>query len=299
MRLLIIGGTIFLGRHLVAAARAAGHEVTIFHRGKHDAPLPDGVTRILGDRTTDLDRLAGHTWDAVIDTCGYVPRVVRTSAAALADACAHYTFVSSLSVYAVPRPGLSEDDAVKALDDPTVEEVNGETYGPLKAACERTVEEAMPGRVLNVRPGLIVGPYDPSERYAYWPRRIARGGELLAPGDGSGPVQFIDARDLAAWMITCAEQRVTGVFNVHGPAQPLTWREFLARTIGEVGSDASPIWIDETFLQERDVAPWTELPLWLPSDIDDANLNRTDSSKAIAAGLTFRPMEETAHDMLA
>lgn len=299
MRLLIIGGTIFLGRHLVEAARAAGHQVTVFHRGRHEAPLPAEVERVLGDRDGGLDALAGGTWDAVVDTCGYAPRVVRASAELLADACEHYTFVSSISVYASPFPtGADEHAPLGRLDDPSTEQVTGETYGPLKALCEQAAEDAMPGRVLNVRPGLIVGPYDLTERYTYWPRRIARGGEMLAPGDGSAPVQLIDARDLAAWIVRCAEQRITGTYNTTGPDEPMRFDEFLAPQIGALGSDARPVWIDEAFLAGHQVQPWTELPLWIPSDDEDANLNRVDCARAIADGLTFRSLEDIARDTL-
>src|SRR6478672_8232941 len=224
MRLLVLGGTQFLGRHLVEVALREGDAVTIFHRGRTNPDLFAGqVERISGDRDGGLDALAGGEWDAVVDTCGYVPRVVAASARALADRCGHYTFVSTESVYGdVGEPGLDESAPVAVLDDPATEVVDGETYGGLKALCEEAAEAAMPGRVLNVRPGLIVGPHDPSDRFTYWPRRLARGGEVLAPGSAEGLVQVIDARDLAEWAVRMVEGGKTGVYNATGPENPLT-----------------------------------------------------------------------------
>ncbi|HEX9712481.1 MAG TPA: SDR family oxidoreductase [Actinomycetota bacterium] len=297
MELLIIGGTIFLGRHLVEIARAAGHTVTMFNRGKHGPDLFPGVERVTGDREHDLELLAGRRWDAVVDTCGYVPRIVRASAEALRDACDHYTFVSSMSVYDLHAPvGYDEMTPVETREDPAVEEVTGETYGPLKALCEQAVEETLPGRTLTIRPGLIVGPHDPSERFTYWPGRIARGGALLAPGDPDAPVQFIDARDLAAWMLRMIEQRATGVYNATGPATTLTMGEMIAGTIAALNADAEPVWVPDDFLLEHEVGPWMELPVWLPAS--EGTIHHADVSKAVGAGLTFRPVGEIARDTL-
>ena len=189
MNLLILGGTVFLGRHLVEAALARGHAVTLFNRGQHNPDLFPEVERLRGDRDGDLQALEGRRWDAVVDTCGYVPRVVRASAEMLAPNVDHYTFISSISVYAdTSKPGIDEQAPVGTLDDPTTEEVTGESYGPLKALCEQAAEAAMPGRVLNIRPGLIVGPHDPTDRFTYWVRRVAEGGEVLAPGNPHAPV---------------------------------------------------------------------------------------------------------------
>ena len=198
MKLLILGGTVFLGRHLVEAAQARGHQLTLFNRGQHNPELFAGVEKLRGDRSGDLSALRGRRWDAVIDTCGYIPRIVRASAELLADAVDHYTFVSSLSVYAdTSRPGIDESAPVGQLADETVEDITGETYGPLKALCEQAAGRALPGRVLTVRPGLIVGPHDPTDRFTYWPVRVARGGALLAPGRPERRVAFVDVRDLA------------------------------------------------------------------------------------------------------
>lgn len=299
MRLLILGGTKFLGRHLAEVALARGHEVTLFNRGKSNPGLFREVEQVRGDRDGGLGALAGRRWDAVVDTSGYVPRVVRASAEALRDAVDSYVFISSQSVYRDFSGEVREDSPVGALADEGVEEVTGETYGPLKALCERAAEEAMPGRVLSVRAGLIVGPYDPTVRFSYWTARVARGGEVLAPGDPERPVQFIDARDLAAWVLVSAEARRAGVFNVSGPDYRLTFGRFL-EICGEVGGDgASFAWVDERFLLDRGVEPWGELPLWLDSSNEGfRNFFAADISRALAAGLAFRPLTETVRDTL-
>ncbi len=301
MRLLILGGTIFLGRHLVAAALARGHAVTLFNRGQHNPDLFPDVEKLRGDRTVSLDALADRSWDAVIDTSGYVPRVVRLAAETLADRVDHYTFISSLSVYAdTSRPGVDEAAPVGRIDDPTTEEITGESYGPLKALCEQVAEAALPGRSLVIRPGLIVGPYDPTDRFTYWPRRVAQGGEVLAPGHPGYKTQIIDARDLAAWTLDMVEARRVGVYNATGPATPLTLGEALDTSRTVSGSDATVTWVDESFLLEQGVQPWTELPLWMPeSDPAMAGFNRFSIDRALAAGLTFRPLADTVAATLA
>jgi nucleoside-diphosphate-sugar epimerase len=217
MRILILGGTVFLGRALVDEALRRGHRLTLFNRGRSNPGLYPQVERLTGDRKHDLSALAGRVWEAVIDTCGYLPGVVALSAAALANSVEHYTFISTESVYASPlQPGLDESASVGLLEDESVEEISGGTYGPLKALCERAVEAALPGRTLVVRPGLIVGPYDASDRFTYWPWRVAQGGRVLAPGRPERGVQFIDVRDLAAWIIRLVERRQTGVYNADG-----------------------------------------------------------------------------------
>ncbi len=224
MDLLILGGTGFLGRHLVERALAYGHRVTLFNRGLSGPDLFPEVETIRGDREGNLSALRGRRWDAVIDTCGYVPRVVRASAALLAGAVDHYTFVSSISVYSdAIEPGADEGAPVKELADPTVEEVTGETYGGLKALCERAAEEEMPGKVLNIRPGLISGPHDPTDRFTYWPRRISAGGEVLAPDRLERRVQFIDVRDLAVWIVKMSAERRTGTYNATDPITSCGW----------------------------------------------------------------------------
>jgi 2'-hydroxyisoflavone reductase len=307
MKLLIIGGTVFLGRHLVEAALARGHEVTLFNRGQHNPDLYPEVEKLRGDRDpragdgSGLEILRGRGWDAAIDTCGYVPRVVQSSAELLSGAVDHYTFISSISVYAGFRElGIDEGAPVGTVDDPMVEEVSGETYGPLKALCEQAAEAAMPGRVLVIRPGLIVGPHDPTDRFTYWPRRVARGGEVLAPGRPGRHVQIIDVRDLAEWTLDMVSAKRTGVYNATGPTEPLTMGGLLdvCRSVG--ASDARITWVDEVFLAERGVGPWIELPLWIPeSDPDAAGFSDVSVRKALDAGLAFRELATTVRDTLA
>ncbi|HEU5318738.1 MAG TPA: NAD-dependent epimerase/dehydratase family protein [Chloroflexota bacterium] len=306
MRILILGGTRFLGRHLVDAALARGHEVTLFTRGQTNPDLYATLERIRGDRDPQKDggaglaQLEGRIWDAVFDTSGYVPRVVRAAAERLAGAATHYTFVSSISVYKdFARPGIDEDYPVATLEDESVEEITGDTYGPLKALCEREVERTFPGRALNVRPGLIVGPHDPTDRFTNWPHRVAQGGEVLAPNGPDLPVQVIDARDLAAWIVTLAETRTTGTFNATGPDQPLGLGAVLDACRHVSQSDARVTWVDEAFLLERGVAYWQDVSAVLPEgDPKYAGMARVDVSKAVAAGLTFRPIEQTIRDTL-
>ncbi len=300
MKLLILGGTVFLGRHLVEAAQVRGHEITLFNRGQHNAALFPDVGKLRGDRSGDLSALRGRRWDAVIDTCGFVPRLVRASAELLADAVDHYTFISSISVYAdVSVLGIDESAPVGTLPDDTVEEVTDETYGPLKALCEQAAEQAMPGRVLTVRPGLIVGPHDPTDRFTYWPHRVARGGEVLAPGRPGRVVQFIDARDLAAWILRMAEGRQTGVYNATGPDYPLTMAQVLEECQRQSGSDARFVWLDEQRLLDAGAGPWIELPLWIPETDEHRGFAAINCQKAFAVGLTFRPLAETVRDTLA
>jgi nucleoside-diphosphate-sugar epimerase len=299
MRVLILGGTKFLGRHLVDSALGRGHQVTTFTRGKHDEVLPPAVERLTGDRDGDLSALAGHRWDAVFDTSGYVPRIVGASARLLAEQADVYVFVSSISVYK-DWPGVSaldESYAVGVLEDPSVEEVNGETYGPLKALCEREVEAAFSERCAIVRPGLIVGPYDPTNRFTYWPDRVARGGEVLAPGRPESLTQIIDARDLAEWLVMLAERRTTGVYNSTGPDRPLTMLSALETMRGVSGGDARFTWVSDDFLERNEVGAWMEMPLWIPEK--EGSVSNVNVNRALAAGLTFRPLEETVRDTLA
>jgi 2'-hydroxyisoflavone reductase len=300
MEILILGGTVFLGRALVEAALNNGHRLTLFNRGHTNPGLFPQVERLTGDRAGDLSALGGRRWEAVIDTCGYVPRLVRRSAELLAGSVQHYTFVSSLSVYAdTSQTGIDESAPVGVIDDPTVEEVNGETYGPLKALCEQAAEAAMPGRVLVVRPGLIVGPHDPTDRFTYWPRRVAQGGEVLAPGRPERAVQFIDVRDIAEWTISMVEAGNTGVYNADGPHQHLSMGDLLETCRDTSGGEAAFTWVSEAFLLEQGVEPWTEMPLWVPdSQPENAGFFAFDSRKAVAEGLSYRPLAETVRATL-
>ncbi len=299
MRILVIGGTRFLGRAFVERAIGAGHELTLFNRGESGPELFPMVERLRGDRDGGLAVLQGRTFDVVLDTCGYVPRVVRASAELLARGAPTYVFVSTLSVYADERtPHQDESAPLGVIDDPSVEDVTAETYGPLKALCEREVERAMPGRTLIVRPGLIVGPHDASDRFTYWPVRVARGGEVLAPHGPDYRTQFIDARDLAAWVLAMIERGATGVFNATGATEPLPLGTVLATCRDVSGSDARFVYADEAFLLEHGVEPWIQLPMWIPGE-EGFGGNRFDIAAALAEGLAFRPLEETVADTLA
>jgi 2'-hydroxyisoflavone reductase len=297
VRLLVLGGTKFLGRHAVDSALAAGHDVTIFTRGQTNPELFPEVEHLVGDRDGDLDALAGRSWDGVVDTSGYVPRVVRQSAELLRGAVGRYVFVSSISVYDDFSEPVDESSPVAQLEDPATEKIM-EAYGALKAACEDVVEEVYGERSARVRAGLIVGPYDPTDRFTYWPRRIALGGDVLGPGNPDAPVQFVDARDLARWLVELALNGPGGTFNATGPAEPLTFAQLLERARDAIGSDASVVWVDDQHVLAAEVQPWTELPLWLPGD-EYAGMARADIGRALAAGLTFRPVEETVVDTLA
>jgi 2'-hydroxyisoflavone reductase len=301
MRLLVLGGTLFLGRHVVAAARARGHELTLFNRGRTDPrPIP-GVEQIHGDRERDLASLDDRRWDAVIDTSGYLPRVVGASAQALAESADRYVFVSSISAYGTfAEPGLDESAPTAPDPPPDTEDVLAH-YAGLKAACERRVEAVLPGHVLVIRPGLIVGPHDPTERFTYWVRRLASGGRVLAPRAPDQPVQLIDARDLAEWIVRMLEAGATGIYNATGPATPLSFGPMLERIAVATGGRAELVWVDEDRLAEAGVEPWDELPLWLDVDRhpDFRGFLAADIARALAAGLSFRPLEDTALDTLA
>jgi 2'-hydroxyisoflavone reductase len=301
MRVLILGGTLFLGRHLVEAALDRGDEVTLFNRGRTNPDLFQDLERLRGDRETgDLAALRGRTWDAVVDTSARVPRWVRDATGLLAEKVEHYTLISSCSVYAdTSAPGADETADVHLLADETAEEItSAETYGALKALCEQAAEEAMPGHVLTVRAGLIVGPYDDSGRFTYWVHRIARGGNVLAPEPRDQPVQFIHARDLADWILRAAEEGRGGMFNATGPAQALTMELLLEECRTATGSDANLVWHDARSLEGSGVEAWSDLPLWLGTDPTIQGFLSVDVSKAIAAGLRFRPLAQTIRDTL-
>ena len=297
MKLLILGGTQFLGRAIVDAALEAGHTLTLFNRGQSNPQLFANLELLRGDRDGKLDLLRGRKWDAVIDTCGYLPRLVRNSAELLANAVDHYTFISTISVYAEPvDPGIDESAPLATIEEGTIEDVTGETYGALKVLCEQAAHEAMNGRVLQVRAGLLVGPYDLTDRFTYWPHRLDRGGEVLAPGNPNAPVQFIDVRDIARWTISATETRLAGPFNVTGPSETVTMRDLLLTCRDVCGKEASLTWVTESFLLENDVAPFTELPLWLPQEAE--GMVRVNIQKARRKGLAYRLLAETVRDTL-
>ncbi|HEX2202382.1 MAG TPA: NAD-dependent epimerase/dehydratase family protein [Longimicrobium sp.] len=297
MKLLVLGGTRFVGRFMVEAALERGHRVTLFNRGKTDPEGVPGAEHLTGDRTEGLDALAGRTWDAVIDSSGYAAKHVRASAGALAGAVGRYVFVSTISVYSdFARPGMDEDGPVF---DPDFESLDraGDRYGPMKVACERVVEGVYGDRALVVRPGIVAGPDDYTDRLPYWVRRIAAGGEVLAPGRPHAPVQLIDARDLGAWLVRMTEEGASGTYNAVGPEAPYTLREVLDTVRRVTGSDAAFTWVSDDFLLEQGLTPWGELPFWQPAE--EEGVFRVDNRRAVAAGLAFRPLADTVRDVAA
>jgi 2'-hydroxyisoflavone reductase len=297
MNILILGGTRFLGRHLVEESISRGHEVSIFTRGKTNTELYPDIERLVGDRDGDLSSLIGRNWDAVIDTSGYIPRVVNQTTSLLSSACNVYTFISSISVYKdFSHSGLTEENEVALLEDETVEEINGETYGALKSLCEVEVKKSFPDRHIIIRPGLIVGPYDNTDRFSYWPSRIGDGGEVLAPGNQETPVQFIDVRDLASFIIQQLENKSVGTYHATGPKEMLTMGYFIRACQTELNPTASITWVGDKFLYEHGVKFWTDLPLYLPLGINMDGFSTVNINKALQSGLTFRPLNETIRD---
>jgi 2'-hydroxyisoflavone reductase len=299
MRLLILGGTRFVGRALAAAALQRGDEVTLFNRGREDPDaFPEAEHRV-GDRDGGLAALASGEWDAVVDTCGYVPRVVAASATLLAPRVGLYVFISSAGVYAdKSQPGLTEDAPLTTLDDPSSEDVQAH-YDGLKALCELEVMRASADRATIIRPGLIAGPHDPTNRFTYWVTRLAQADEAVAPEPRDQAVQVIDARDLAQFTLGLVDRGTTGVFNAVGDV--LTMEETLTRTIAAHGSAARLRWVPEAQLLEEGVEPWTDLPLWLAPGADPsyAGFLAMSNTHAKAAGLTLRPLEDTVRDTYA
>jgi 2'-hydroxyisoflavone reductase len=293
MRLLVIGGTVFLGRHLVSLALSAGHQVTTLNRGTLDLPEQATVERLRADREANLSLLSGRTFDAVIDTCAYHPDTVRRSLNVLAGSVGTYVFISTVSAYGdFSEIGISEKDPIKYTQP-------GEEgdYGSLKADCEKVVTELMPECSLIIRPGLIAGPYDPTDRFTYWPARIARGGKVAVPDRLDRLIQFIDVRDLASWAISLADVQTRGIFIAAGPQGRVSMGDFLDACQQTVGRDSEFVRVEDAVLEKEGVTPWTELPLWVPAAKRSlAGVMRLDRSKAVAAGLTYRPIEATIAD---
>lgn len=299
-RVLILGGTGFLGPALVEQAQAMNAEVTLFNRGKTNPHLFPELEKLRGDRNGDLTALEGRQFDWVLDTSGQIPRQVEATAGLLADQAQRYVFVSSISAYAnLSVPGVQEGGPTIAMPEPYSEEMP-QHYGALKAGCERAAEAAMPGRATVIRPGLIVGPGDPTDRFTYWPTRVARGGDVLAPNTPDDAAQFIDVRDLAAFILHTQRTEQGGTFNVTGPTEPMTMGGLLAACKTVTGSDASFHWVPTPSLAEHGVAPWMELTVWVPpDDAEFGGMSRVSISKAIEGGLKTRPVEETIADTLA
>ncbi|HEX4668263.1 MAG TPA: NAD-dependent epimerase/dehydratase family protein [Chthoniobacterales bacterium] len=309
LKILILGGTGFTGPFQVRYALARGHKITVFNRGKtHPGELPPGVEQLVGDRNGRLDALKGRKWDVVIDNPTMLPKWVHDAAEILKGNVDRYIFISTISVYAdTSKPGVDETAALAKYDGADAMKETRETviaskfalYGPLKALSEKEVEKWFPGKSLIIRPGLIVGPGDETDRFTYWPVRIDRGGEVLAPGNPGDPVQFIDARDLAEWTIRMAEQGATGVYNATGPASRLTISEMLNGIKDALASPATFTWVPADFLEKEKVAPWSDMPVWVPPIGEDGGMGTISIQRALDKGLTYRPLAETARDTLA
>lgn len=305
LKLLVLGGTGFLGPHFVEAARKRGHTLTLFNRGKTNPDKFSGedyrdIEQLHGDRKTDLSALAGERkWDAVLDTSAYIPADVTRSAKLLAPKVRQYLLVSTISVYAKNDVPSDETSPLAVLSDPNVTEVTGETYGGLKALCEKAAEAELPGRTTVVRPGLIVGPGDNSDRFTYWPARADRGGEILAPGSAQDPTQFIDVRDLAAFLLACIERGHVGIYNADAEPGALTMGALLRESQKAAGKKSTLTWAPADFLEAQKVAPWSDMPVWIPARGEYAGFGRTSVRKARAAGLSYRPLRDTVRDTLA
>jgi len=299
MKILVLGGTAFLGPACVELLRARGHEVTLFNRGRTNAHLYPDLEQIHGDRRDGHEALAGRKWDVVLDTSAYYPRVVNGAMDVLAGNVDHYVLISTVSVYSrFDERGIDEDFPVGTIEDETTEDITGESYGPLKALCERAAYDRMPGRVTVVRPGLIVGPMDRTDRFTYWPVRVERGGELLAPNSPDQGIQVVDVRDLAAFITKCSEEKVAGTYNATSDPERFTIGDLLDTSKQISGSDATFTWVSPEFLEEQEVAAWSEMPVWMPPTGEYAGFDAIDVSRAVAKGLTFRPLAKTVEATL-
>lgn len=299
LRILILGGTGFIGPHMVRSALARGHTVTIFNRGRSNTHLFPNVERLVGDRNGDLESLEGHTWDAVIDNSATNPKWVRDTTQLLKDATDVYLFTSTRSVFRdFTEIGMDVDGPLYEPDPGAID--RGETlpYGPSKVLCERETRLAFGDRALIVRPGLIVGPGDNTDRFTYWPARIHAGGEVLAPGNPDNPVMFIDVRDLAEWYVHLLEQETRGIFMALGPEAPLSFSEMLYGIRAVTNTPMSFTWVDTDFLLDRDVSPYANMPLWMPARGNRAGFQRFDITRSLDAGLKYRPLAVTAKDTL-
>jgi len=305
LRILILGGTRFIGLHMTALALERGHTLTFFNRGKTKTDRYPEIERIKGDRNGEIDGLKDREWDAVIDNSGYVPRHVKLTGELLAPMVKQYVFVSSISVYPNFAEPRDESSAVGKMADETIEKVDGETYGPLKALCEQAAERAMPGRTTIIRPGLIVGPDDNTDRFTYWPARAARGGEFIAPGSPRDAFQVIDARDLAAFAINAVENNYTGVYNLVSNVNGFKFGELTDACIASANKRVKPkakpvaVYLPADFLEKQEVAPWSEMPVWLPAKGDEAAFAGTSNKAALAKGLKITPIKKTVDDTLA
>jgi 2'-hydroxyisoflavone reductase len=299
LKILILGGTSFLGPHLVEELQEHGHEVTLFNRGTQNPSLFSKVEKLQGNRDGDLKALEGHRWDAIIDTSGHLPRVVEASSKILAEATNHYTFISTIGVYEnFSKLNIDEDYPLAKLSDEKSEEITEKTYGALKAYCEDVICRYFPNQFLIIRPGLIVGPLDPTDRFTYWPVRVVEAGKILAPGKPTQNLQFIDVRDLAKWIVLMVERQATGIYNATGPVTPITFEQLIKECQKFSKENVVIQWIDEDFLIENNVQDWSEVPLWLSYKRNMPGFLNINVQKAINAGLTFRPLSETISSIL-
>lgn len=298
MRILLIGGTRFVGLHMAAAALARGHQVSVFHRGRTGRDALPGAEHLLGDRDADLTALDGRDWDATIDVCAYLPGQVRRLAGTLGERAGHYALVSSVSAYATPRAGFTEDAPLATPPAEEVTEVTPQTYGGLKVACERAALAAFGPGSLLIRPSYVVGPGDYTWRFPAWVSRVAAGGEVLAPGPADDPSQLVDARDMADWVVRLLERGVSGAFHAASPAPPWSWADTLGAVVDAVGPAGTRLtWVDAGFLREAGVGE-VDFPLWAGGD-EDRFMLAADPSAAFGSGLSPRPLAETIHDVAA
>ncbi len=297
MNILILGGTIFLGKHIVIEALKRGHKVTLFNRGKHNPELFPEVEKIHGDRLTDLSKLGDRKFDSVIDTCGYFPRALKISTSFFRDNVPHYTFISSISVYKnLTEVGITEDSEVGTIEDENNEEYMSEAYGPLKRLCEKVVEDSYGDAGLNIRSGLIVGYDDLSDRFSYWPARTSLGGRMAVPEDFDMQVQYIDVKDLSSFTLDMVEKKAGGIYNVTGPESKKTFGELLSKCIEVTGVTPEFVKMNEEFLMKNEIAPYRDFPLWVPKDW--SGTNSVSISKALNEGMRISPVENTIKDVL-
>lgn len=300
LKLLIIGGTKFVGRHITETALKRGHDVTLFNRGISNNALFPQVKKLKGDREKgDVAALENKSWDIVVDVCGYRPEDIRPLAKALSANVGRYLFVSTISVYKdFTISGINEDYPLSVMPEKSGRDITRETYGPMKVLCEKEVAEIYPNRHLIIRPGLIAGPYDPTDRLTYWVHRILEGGQVLVPAPPERPMQFIDARDLAEWILDMAEKDTAGIYHATGPAQALTMKDFLVECKRLSSQETENVWVEEKYLQESGIEPWQELPLWHPAE-EFKHLMQIDISRALSQGLKYRPLVQTLRDTIA
>ena len=303
LKVLILGGTGFIGPHFVDALTAGGHKITLFNRGKRDPEVKPGIEQLLGDRNGQIDALKGRDWDVVIDNSGYTPSQVKATAELLKDHVKRYIFISSIAVYAdFAKAGVDEDYKLAELKDPTTEVVNGETYGGLKVLCEKVIETTYGKRATIIRPTYIAGPGDHTDRFTYWPVRVSKGGEMLAPGTPSDPFQYIDVRDLAGFIRTCVEKDVDGKFNLCGPQGAVTMGSLLDESKRITKADTRFVWVSPEFLEAHEIigekAQGNYIPIWQPPKGEQAGLLLVSPARAEKKGLKFRSLETTIRDTL-